>query len=293
MSRQVNILAIIALALVLGSTGFAQSAAYFVPTYTQLGMMSGSGLVFTPSTISSPAAQFRLQLGRISLGQDASRGVNVVALSAGLSSFLEGYLKYTGEQVGSVQSNGTIGIGAKFTIPYVFPVIRMISLWGESSTNPSDDHSFLYPSNISRGAVIITPAWNGYRPSLLVGATRRSDGTIEAMEGGSFVVTTSRSLQWGIEYLHGYNGTSTHHAMFSCVVRPFPYASINAGPGYVSSPLVSGWLWSVGISVNSSDINFKPVQERATNQYKLPTIEEMEKGTNEPNGESTKDNLDD
>ncbi len=281
MPSKVTILTLLAALLLLASACSAQN-------YYEQGMMSGSGVAFMPTSSNSPAAQFRLEIGRIGFAKQSGQGLNLYSLSAGLSPFLEAYVKVTSEQTGMIQSMSITGIGGKFTIPVVFPVVKIISLWGETSVTQTEDFGQLYPANISRGAVVVTPFTNGFRPSFLLGATKHGDEGVAPMAGGSLVVSASHSAQIGLEYLAGYTGKHSHHTMLVANVRAFSHISLHGGPGYWSTPNVSGLLWSLGISFNSTDIDFQPARSAELKQgYKLPSLDEIEKETPEDKGNSS------
>jgi hypothetical protein len=283
MPSKVTILTLLAALFLLASTGVAQNYNYY-----ELGVMSGSGVAFMPTSSNAPAAQFRLEVARIGLAKNSGQGVNLYSLGAGLSQFLEAYVKVTSEQTGTVQSMNITGVGGKFTIPVVFPVVKIVSLWGESSVTQTDDFSQLYPANITRGAVIVTPFVNGLRPSLLLGATKRGDESLAPMVGGSLVVPASHDVQIGAEYLEGYTGKHSHHTMLIANVRAFSNISLHGGPGYCSTPSVTGLLWTFGVSLNTSDIDFQPVRTVAQKQeYKLPSIEDLEKEPPDNKGNSS------
>ena len=136
MPSKVIILKLFAAMLLLVCTGMSQNYNYY-----ELGMMSGSGVAFMPTSSNAPAAQFRLEIARIGLAKNSGQGLNLYSLSAGLSQFLEAFVKVTSEQTGTIQSMNITGVGGKFTIPVVFPVVKIVSLWG--------DFTWIWPGPIS------------------------------------------------------------------------------------------------------------------------------------------------
>jgi hypothetical protein len=245
--------------------------------YAELGVMSGTGVVFMPTSSVSPNAQFRVDGSRIGLFQQGGHGLNLISISSGLSRFVEAYLNFTNEQSGYAQSTTAMNIGGKFTLPVIVPLIKLVSLWGEFATSQSEDHSQLYPLKYSRAAIIVTPFTNGIRPSILIGTAKPQNTGGDLMTGGSLVVSPNHTTQLGIEYLHGYAGDGTNDITLNGNVRLFSNISLHAGPGYVSRPTVSGWIWTIGLSLSSSDVDFHPVIVEHKSEYRLPSIEEIEK----------------
>jgi len=258
--------------------------------YAELGMMSGSGMVFMPTTSISPNAQFRVDISRIGLFLQGGHGLNLVSVSSGLSRSVEAYLKFTDEQSGFAQSTIAMNIGGKFTFPVLLPVIRKASLWGEFATSQSEDHSRLYPFKYSRAAVIVTPFTDIIRPSLLIGAAKPQGADADLMTGACLIVSPFHTTQFGFEYLHGYAGRSTDDVTMICNARLYSNVSIHAGPGYISRPAVSGWIWTIGLSLSSSDCDFHPMIVEHKSEYHLPSIEEIEKGSSGDKKESNEDN---
>ena len=258
--------------------------------YAELGAMSGTGLFFMPTSSSSPNAQFRIDGSRLGLFEHGGRGVNLVSISSGLSRNVEAYLKFTNEQSGFAQSTVAMNVGGKFTVPVLLPVIKLVSLWGEFATSQSEDHSQLYPFKYSRSALIITPFTDVVRPSLLIGAAKPQDSGGDLMTGACLVLSPGHMTQFGLEYLHGYAGRGSDDVTLNGNVRLFSNISLHAGPGYVSRPAVSGWIWTIGLSLSSSDVDFHPVIVEQKNEYKLPSIEEIEKGTSGDKKDSNGEN---
>jgi hypothetical protein len=257
--------------------------------YYELGVMSGTGMVFMPTSSISPNAQFRLDVSRLGLSQHGGHGLNLYSVSSGLSEYVEAYIKFTSEQSGYAQSTNSVDIGGKFTLPFIIPILKLVSVWGEYSTSQNEDHSQLSSPKCSRVALIVTPFANGVRPSVLIGTAKEQDAEETFMIGACVVVSPNHTTQFGIEYLHGYAGIGTNDVSANGNVRLFSNISLHAGPGYMSRPSISGWIWTIGLSLNSADIDFHPVFVEHKKEYKLPSIEEMEKGSFENKKDSSEE----
>ncbi len=269
MPRQVTIAILALVMLVASGSAYGQN-------FMELGLMSGTGVVFMPTGLTSPNAQFRVDISRLGLTSKAGRGMNLVGASVGLSRFVEGYVRYSSEQSGLSQTTDAVGFGGKLTIPIVFPIVKIVSFWGEFSTSQSGDRSRFFPPSYARGAMIVTPFTNGVRPSFLIGVSRRGDESNSLMAGASVVLSPWHKVQFGAEYLHGYMGWHSDQAALNASIRAFSNICLHAGPGYLTRPGTSGWFWTAGLSFHTSDIDFHPVAEPVKQEYKLPTIEELE-----------------
>jgi hypothetical protein len=248
-------------------------------TSSDPGLMSGSGLVLTPTNLVMPTGEFRIQAGRIGTPAEGGRGLNFATLGVGLSPFIEGYLRFTSEQAGYGQSVSAIGFGGKMLMPFQVPLLNIASIWMETSTTEVDQDARLYPTRMTRGALCATPVSTAtLRPAILIGAAREQGEPANFLAGGNLVYAASHRAELGAEYVYGYAGRGSGQVMVSGVLRVLPYLSVHASPGYVSSPGVASWVWSLGVTLNSADIDFIPqAAQEAHDEFRLPSIEELEK----------------
>ena len=273
--KPVNAISFLIMLTVLGvSAGAAQS-------FGELGMMSGTGLTLMPSTTIAPASQFRVQFGRISLMDGGGRGVNMFEFSGGLSQMIEGYFRMTDEQQDQLQSLAGFSAGGKITLPFALPVLRQVALWGESSTTDQLDNSEFNPVRISRAAFVCTPISDGFKPTILMGFTKKTDETSSyPYVAAGLLVSVSHSVELGGECLSGYSGIGSRDFVLSSSFRLLPFVSMQVSPGYTSVAAKSSWLVSAGLSFNTADIDFKPPIGVGNNQqFQLPSLEEIEKET--------------
>ena len=256
-------------------------------TYTELGMMSGSGLVITPTNIVSPMSEFRINLGRFGRTTDSHLGYNLIAVSMGFSPILEAYARFTSEQAGNAQSFGALGFGGKLLLPVQLPVVKVVSIWGETSMSEMEDQGVLVSPRTSRIAILNTPVWTDFlRPTIIVGGMKYDGQKMELMAGGNVVVSPGNGLQFGLEYIHSYSGAGSHHASVTGAFRVLPNLCLQGGPGYVSNGKYDGMMWAFGISLGTAGADFRPAPAKRTDDYVLPSIEELlappAPGQNEP-----------
>lgn len=253
--------------------------------FTDQGLLSGSGMTVIPTATVVPTAEFRLQYSRISYLMSGGNGVNVISLSSGFSSSLEGYMRVTGEQLGLSQSQLAYGFGGKLRIPALLPVVRRLALWMETTSSDQYYPSRIFPSDAFRTALTATIDSNGIHPTILVGMTRM-ENLIRPLVGAGVTIAAGNHVQVSLELVHGYFGRKSAQAAATASMRIFPNLSLHASPGYLSTPNISTWTFSFGISCSTTDIDFHPVYEEVKgDEYILPSIEEMEKdGQQTPTG---------
>jgi hypothetical protein len=262
----------------------AVSDAMKAQAYNELGSMSGSGLVLMPSTAIAPLSQFRVQADRIALADQGGTGMNMFEFSGGFSRLLEGYFRLTNEQLSDVQSLSGIAGGAKLTMPFEVPVLREVALWGESSTTDQVDRSTFFPLRITRTALVATPVSDGFRTSEMIGFTKKvGDSMLEPLIGADATMALGHEAEIGVEWVSGYAGKSSNDILVSGMYRILPFASIHLSPGYTAVADKSSLMFSVGISVNTADIDFKPAEGRAVDQFKMPSLDDIEKETKQEN----------
>jgi hypothetical protein len=262
-------LTVIALVVVASSIAAGQ-------TYTEMGMMSGSGLAVTPTNIVSPPSEFRINLGRFGRANDAGLGYNLMTVSMGFSPILEAYARFTSEQAGNAQSFGAIGFGGKILVPVQLPVVRVVSIWGETSMSEMTDQGVLVSPRTSRFALLNTPVWSDLlRPTIILGAMKYDGEKAQLMAGGNLVISPTHTLQFGMEYIHSYSRAGSQHASVTGAYRVLPNLCIQAGPGYVSNGIYSGMMWAFGISLGTAAADFRPAPVVKKEDYVLPSIEDL------------------
>lgn len=256
--------------------------------FTDQGLLSGSGLTVLPTATIAPSMEWRLQYSRVNYLKSSTTGMNIATLSAGLSSTLEAYLRFTGEQSGTFSSQLAHGFGGKFRFPGLVPVVRRLAIWADVTSTDQAISSALFPSDAFRTAVTATFDSNGVHPTALIGVARIGDVS-HVLFGGGVTIATGNSSQVGFEFVHGYMGKNSDQLVASGSMRVFPNVSFHASPGYLSTSTVSTWTISFGISCSTSDIDFHPVlEEKRENDFILPTIEEIEKESQgKPSGDGT------
>jgi hypothetical protein len=250
--------------------------------FSEQGMMSGTGLTFLPTVAITPNANFRVHFGRMQLTNER-RGINVMTMSGGFSSHLEAYLKLSAEQ--QTQSPFSIlsfGFGGKFRIPITLPFVEKIAVWYESSMSEDIRRSEMYPPNITRSGAIVSLDMNTFRIVSLFGACQYKNN-VNPLLGGGIVIPVFPSLHLGIEYLRGYSQQSSQLVVANVATKIFSNVGFYINPGYIQLP--SRTLWSIvaGFSLTSAEINFLPVTNGNGNGIKIPTIEELEKISQEEN----------
>lgn len=250
--------------------------------FTDQGLFNGSGLTVLPTATIAPPMEFRVQGSRVTYFNHGGTGVNVVSLNAGLSSTLEAYVRLTGEQSGAFSSQIAYGFGGKFRIPALIPVVRRLALWVDVTSADQNIGSPIFPTDARRGGVTATFDSNGVHPTVLLGLVTIGEDT-RVLAGAGITIAAGNSIQMGFEFVHGYLGKNSAQIGATSSVRAFPNVSLQASPGYLSAPGVSTWTFSFGISFGTADVDFHQVREdRKSDEFILPTIEEIEKQKDEP-----------
>jgi hypothetical protein len=258
-------------------------------TFSDQGLMSGSGLNIIPTAVIAPPYEYRLQVSRISYLDGSKRGMNVFGLAAGLSTTLEGYLRFGSEQSGSFTSQASYGFGGKFRMPMLFPVVRRVALWADFTSTDQTIPSALFPSDAFRTGVTATFDSNGIHPTMLFGMAK-INGRTNLLIGTGATLAEGNSKQFGLELVYGYLGKNSAQIVSTGAMRVFSNIGIHVSPGYLSSPSGSAWFISLGFSLSTTDIDFhRSVEEKKEDEFILPSIEEMEKnsqsnGNKEPSG---------
>ncbi|HTK81356.1 MAG TPA: hypothetical protein VL633_03620 [Bacteroidota bacterium] len=250
-------------------------------TFSDLGLMSGSGLVVLPTATIAPPSEFRLQYARVDFLNKRYLGVHTMSLNCGLSSNAEAYIRFTGEQIGTTNSQLGYGFGGKITIPGELPVVRRLSGWIESTMSDEDQHDGFFPVEAFRAAAVATPDSDGVHPTFLAGIASIEHESAP-MFGAGVTVTLGHGAQAGLELIEGYLGRNSYQAIGSLAFRVLPNISLHASPGYYSTSSAASWVLTLGITCTTAGIDFKPsAEEKKRDDFMLPSIEEIEKQSKE------------
>lgn len=272
MSRITLIFRLLALSLLLPAAATAQ-------TFTDQGLLSGSGMSILPTVSIVPPTEFRLQISRLGFLTGSNRGMNVIGLGIGLSTAIEAYVRVTGEQVGLNQSQIVYGLGGKIRVPLLLPVVRRAAIWGERTTSDQNLPANVFTPEALRGGILVTADSNGIHPTFLVGVTRIGDLT-RPLVGAGMTIAAGSSSQVSVELVHGYLGRKSFMAAGTFTHRPFRNIAFHVSPGYLTTPSASTWTLSLGFSLATADIDFHPADEALpSDEFILPSIEELERGT--------------
>ncbi len=248
--------------------------------FTDQGVMSGSGLTLMPTATVAPPSEMQLQFTRMGLTDGSANRLNLVGLTWGLSSSVEGYARLTSEEVGTVSSQISYSIGGKFRFPGSVPLLRRLAFWGEATVSDMDaqNRTLLIPVKAVRAAAIASLDSNGFHPTFLLGVCRAQE-VIRPMVGGGLTIALGHPAQLGVEFIQGYLGRRSAQAMITGSVRIFSNVSLHVSPGYATTPALNSWIISGGISISTADIDYHQVRESTEEQdeFKLPSIEELEK----------------
>jgi hypothetical protein len=249
-------------------------------TITDQGLLSGSGMSFLPTASLVPLTEFRVQTSRVGYLSGGRSGFTVFGLGVGISTHIEGYLRATAEQTGVNQSQIAYAFGAKARIPVPFPVLRRAALWAERSSSEQFQSGNIFSPEATRIGVLATSDSNGIHPTVLLGFTSIRNLTRPLVGAGVTIAAGSES-QVSLEVMHGYFGRKSVVAAAGISHRFFSNVSLNVTPGYLTTPSASTWMISAGISVTTTGIDFHPAMEplQEEPEFRLPTIEEMERGT--------------
>src|SRR5208283_2625984 len=95
---------------------FLSSSMVSAQVMNDLGMVGGSGLVFTPTIGVTPEAHFRVDASRINFLRPGSGGMNSIGITSGLSQNLEFTVEFQSAQTGESISPSFIGFGGKFVL---------------------------------------------------------------------------------------------------------------------------------------------------------------------------------
>ncbi len=247
--------------------------------FTDQGMMGGSGLTLFPTATSAPASEMQVQYSRVSFLSASPERANIIGLTCGLSSALEGYLHLTSEELQTTTSQMSYGFGAKFRFPGTVPVLRKVALWGESTFSDMNDQNVptIYPTKANRLGVSASLDSNGFHPSLFFGGNQLKS-IVTPMAGAGFTIALGHKAQMGLEGLWGYLEKGSAQAALTGSVRLISNISLRVSPGYLTTTSVKGWMISAGLSFSSADVDYHQVRDddAGKDNFVLPTIDELE-----------------
>jgi hypothetical protein len=264
---------LLALAVLVACTAGAQ-------TYSDQGLMGASGIVLFPTSTTSPKAQFRFHAGRMAFLGNGPSGVNVLGMSGGLSSHVEAYVRVNEDQSAPSGSLTSYGFGAKLRLPFPVPFAEQLSLWGETVSTEASPDGQLYPTNLVRAGMTVLLIQNAVRPQMFLGLSA-GEGRTAVLTGAGITMAAGRSVQLGAEALYGYAGPRSAHVMLSGAVRLLSGVCLQLGGGYLATSRRGMSLLSLGLSIGTADIDFAPVVEEKKNEFRMPTLEEMEQQSRE------------
>ena len=248
---------------------------------TELGMMGGSGMIYTPTTTIVPESHFRLDMTRMSLTQSNAGGVNSYSMTGGLSTNMEVSAKFQSVQVGTAFSPSFIGFGGKFVLPFYLPFKSRTAIWAENVSTANLNNSAFFPSNVTRALIVVQPAlfWN-FNANLIAGITSVDDARRLSV-GCNASVAVSERVKIGGEFLANYYGRSDREESVLILFRALPNIAVQFSPGYLQSPVLSSWMFSLGVSVSTASIDFKIPERPKEKSNVIPSFDELEKQIHE------------
>jgi len=246
-------------------------------SFTDQGMFNGSGLTILPTATIAPPSEFRLQYSRLGIADRSSSGMNVIGLSTGFSSNVEGYSRFVGEQAGSSISQETYGFGLKVLAPFDVPIFRRVAVWVDRTISNRNDPTALFPTDAIRYGAIATLDSDGIRPTVMMGMSS-FNGVANALEGAGLTIAASHYAQIGFEAVNGYFGEKSLQIIATGAFRIFSNVSVQLSPGYLSIPGFNSWTVAFGISCSTADIDFHPSFERKQEEeFIIPSIEDIQR----------------
>ncbi len=244
---------------------------------SDLGLVGGSGMAFTPTIGVTPESHFRLDITRLSFVNGGEGGLNSYGITGGLSSNMEFSAKFQSLQAGTALSPSFIGFGGKFVFPFLFPFSSRIALWAEEVSTTSENGSALLPSGITRGALIIQPGMlSTLNANLFVGVTSaENERRLAAGCNASHVFNSF--LKVGGEFQYNYYGDNDRQGSVLLLFRAHPNVCVQLSPGYLRSNGVSSWMFSAGVSVSTASIEFMNPEKPKEQPAVIPSFDDLEK----------------
>ncbi len=245
------------------------------------GTLSGSGLAYLPTTGLVPVSQWRSNYARVDYTGAGLKGINVMSLSCGLSTHIEGYVKLTGEQLGTIASLTSYSFGVKAILPIELPVLEAVGLWFEEAVSDEIQQSQFFPADATRGGVTASMGGPAFRGVLLAGVNSVG-GKALFLSGAGVAWAPGSGTKLSAEVLNGYYDQSSFHAALSLAARVIPHVVLLASPGYIRTSAAETWSMSVGLSVSTADVDFRPSALTARKgDFKLPSLEDIMKESSE------------
>jgi hypothetical protein len=257
-------------------------AAGSAQTFSEAGVASGTGLTFLPTPGIAPVAHWRASFERIDYTAEHLRGMNVLGLGYGLSTNVEGYVRLTSEQLGTISSLISYGFGFKAALPIEVPVLEASGAWFETSVSEVERQSPFFPPAATRGGLTASIGSPAFR-ALFVGGVSSVAGDAMLLAGAGVTWAPASAIQLGAEVLHGYADPSSIHAMMDLSVRVISNVLLVASPGYITTDIASTWTVSAGLCISTADIDFRPAAAAAVKkgEYTLPSLEDIIKDSSE------------
>lgn len=268
-------------ARLLAAIALAVPAAH-AQTFHEAGIASGTGLTFLPTPGVAPVAHWRASFGRIDYTAENLRGMNVLGLGYGLSSNVEGYVRLTSEQLGTISSLNSYGFGFKAALPVDLPVLEASGAWFETSVTEDGRTSPFFPPNATRGGVTMSVGSPAFR-ALLVGGVNSVEGDASFLAGGGMTWAPWSAVQVGAEALYGYADPTSVHAMADLSVRVISHVVLVVSPGYITTDAADTWTISAGLSLSTAAVDFRPAPAPPgkKDEFTLPSLEDIMKDSSE------------
>jgi hypothetical protein len=207
--------------------------------------------------------------------------MNLFSMGYGLSTNVEGYVRLTGEQLGTLSSLPSFGFGLKGLLPFSPGPVSAAALWFETTTTDDVQRSRFFPAKASRGGAGVSFGGDELKPSVF-GGVSSVDGDLSVMAGAGLAYAPWSSLRLGIEALRGYAGDRSLLAGMDAALRVAPHIVILASPGYLQTPAGRTWTVSFGIALSTLDVDFRPTAVRLNkDEFQLPSLEDIMKEPSE------------
>ncbi len=245
------------------------------------GMVSGSGLVYIPTTGLVPVSHWRSNYARVDYTGAGLRGMNVIGLSCGLSTHIEAYVKLTGEQLGTIASLTSYSFGVKGILPIQLPVLEAAGFWFEDAVSDEIQQSLFFPADAARGGVTVSMGAPAFRGVILAGVNSVG-GNALFLSGAGVAWAPGSGTKISFEVLNGYYDQSSFHTAVSLAARVIPHVVLLASPGYIRTSAGETWSMSVGLSVSTADVDFRPsALTSRKDDFKLPSLDDIMKESSE------------
>ena len=244
---------------------------------TDLGMMGGSGITFTPTTAVTPESHFRLDMARVNLLRSGARGMNSFGLTSGLSPNMEFTAKFQSVQAGTALSPSFIGFGGKFLLPVYLPFESRTAIWVDFVSTPDNNNASFVPGAVYRGVLVVQPALlrklNG---NILLGMTE-ADNAKQFAAGFNASRTISEIVKLGGEFEYNYYGRHDLQESVLMLVRVHPNVCIQLSPGFLHSSVMSSWMFSAGVSFSTTNIELSTIDKVKEKTTDVPSFDDLEK----------------